>query len=287
MRSIAVIIPTFNRVHTLGRALESVVNQKRLPDEIIVVDDGSSDTTKDFIQKHYPSVRYLYQENRGPAAARNLGISRANSEWLAFLDSDDEWTPDKLLVQEDFFSGHAEYLIAQTEEIWIRNGKRVNPMKKHKKPGGWVFEKCLSLCVISPSAVMIHRSLFDAEGLFDESYPACEDYELWLRIASRHPVGLIDKNCVIKYGGHADQRSHEFPAMDRFRIRALASLIKNGRLSEAQNAAAFETLREKSSIYISGAEKRGKTREAAECRELVHEAALAAAEIKHSGALLE
>ena len=158
----------------------------------------------------------------------------------------------------DFFKQHPEYRIAQTEEIWIRSGKRVNPMKKHQKYGGMIFERCLPLCIVSPSAVVIHRSLFEEAGLFDESLPACEDYDLWLRIAARHPVGLIEKPYVTKFGGHADQRSREFPAMDRFRIYALKKILNSGVLDAAQEKAAREMLDEKIKIFTTGAAKRGK-----------------------------
>ena len=287
MPLISVIIPTYNRENTLPRAIDSVLAQKGADFELLIVDDGSTqkqdggwrmkdDEKQDSIrhpsQQSSPvgSVIHVFrQENKGPAAARNLGIKHAKGEWIAFLDSDDEWMPGKLKAQLKFFAEHPDHLICQTEEIWIRNGKRVNPMKKHKKYGGWIFEKCLPLCVVSPSAAMMHRKLFDQVGLFDESLPACEDYDLWLRIASRYPIGLIDKPYIIKYGGHADQRSREFPAMDRFRIQSLAKILKEGILSPWQTAAARSMLEEKSRIFIQGALKRGKEKEAAEIEKLV------------------
>lgn len=290
MSLISVIIPTYNRAQVLPRAIDSVFAQKGVDFELIIVDDGSTDETSLLIRKKYSArhreqneaisvfkadchtpkpgarndieIKYFFQENKGPSAARNLGIQHAKGEWIAFLDSDDEWKTGKLKAQLNFFKENPDYLICQTEEIWIRNGKRVNSMKKHQKYGGWIFEKCLPLCVISPSAVMMHRKLFDDVGLFDESLPACEDYDLWLRIASRHPVGLIEKPYVIKYGGHADQRSREFPAMDQFRIQALAKILESKVLSPEQETAARKTLQEKARIYMEGALKRGKTEEA-------------------------
>ncbi len=266
---ISVIIPTFNRRDRLAKALASVLAQEDVCFEVIVVDDGSTDGTREMIQKDFPSVSYLWQENQGPSAARNRGIERAQGEWIAFLDSDDEWTPDKLKTQLYYFEKHPAYSICQTEEIWIRDGVRVNPMNKHKKYGGWIFDKCLPLCMVSPSAVMIHKSLFDEVGLFDESLPACEDYDLWLRISCKFPIGLIEQNCVIRYGGHADQRSQEFPAMDRFRVRALVKILNSGKLDAAQNDLARKTLEEKSRIYIQGAIKRGKNQDAQEMENLV------------------
>ena len=280
MPLISVIIPTYNRKTLLSRAIDSVFAQKDADFELIIVDDGSTekldggwsstDGDKPNSIRHPPSIIRFFrlEKNCGPAAARNLGIKEAKSEWVAFLDSDDEWKPGKLKAQLEFFRKNPDHLICQTEEIWVRNGKRVNPMKKHKKSGGWIFEKCLPLCIISPSAVMIHRKLFHEVGLFDESLPACEDYDLWLRIAAKHPVGLIEKPYLLKYGGHVDQRSREFPAMDRFRIRSLAKILSQNILTPEQTFAARQTLEQKSRIFIAGALKRGKAKEAEEIQKL-------------------
>ncbi len=181
MTTISVIIPTYNRAHTLSRALDSVLAQTHPADEVIVIDDGSTDSTVELLQNSYPNVTLIQQQNRGVSAARNSGIRASHSEWVALLDSDDEWLPDKLNKQLALVSQQPEYKIIHSDEIWIRYGVRVNQMKKHIKKGGWIFQDCLPLCAISPSAVMIHRSVFDDVGLFDESLPACEDYDLWLR----------------------------------------------------------------------------------------------------------
>ncbi|MBI2167258.1 MAG: glycosyltransferase family 2 protein [Candidatus Omnitrophica bacterium] len=261
MMRVSVVIPAYNRAPLLGRALESVLTQKELPAEILIVDDGSTDETPAVVRKlaeNHPAVKYLYQPNRGPAAARNLGIRSSQSPFLAFLDSDDEWMPGKLQAQLRFFEENPDYLICQTEEIWIRNGRRVNPMKKHQKFGGEIFEKCLPLCIVSPSAVMMRREFFDQVGPFDESFPACEDYDLWLRASARFPIGLVEKPYVIKYGGHSDQRSRQFPVMDQFRIRALRKILDSGGLSEEQRTAAVLELKRKSEIVNRGALKRGK-----------------------------
>lgn len=288
MVQVSVIIPAYNRKTVLPRAMDSVLAQKGAEFELVIVDDGSTDDTTHVIQGARnselgirkndapneslgtsPEIRFFHSEkNHGPAAARNFGIKEARSEWIAFLDSDDAWMPGKLKAQLEFFRENPDYLICQTEEIWIRNGSRVNPMKKHQKSGGWIFEKCLPLCVVSPSAVMMHRKLFDKIGLFDESLPACEDYDLWLRIAARYPIGLIKKPYIFKYGGHADQRSREFPAMDQFRIRSLVKILKEGNLTSEQITAAQKTLEGKAKIYIEGALKRGKKEEAAEIEKL-------------------
>ena len=110
---------------------------------------------------------------------------------------------------------------------------------------------------------------FDEVGLFDESLPACEDYDLWLRIAAKYPIGLIEKPYIIKYGGHADQRSREFPAMDRFRIQSLAKILSQNILTCEQSAAARKMLEEKAAIFIQGALKRGKKEDADEVQKLI------------------
>ena len=257
MHLVSVIIPTFNRRQPLKNALNSVFAQKGISFEVLVIDDGSTDGTREMIAREFSQVHYFYFENRGPAAARNRGIERAKGDWIAFLDSDDVWKPGKLKAQADFFKRNPDSMIVQTEEIWIRNGRRVNPMKKHKKYGGEIFEKCLALCMVSPSVVMIRRDLFEAVGVFDETLPACEDYDLWLRVAAEYRVGLIEKPYVTRYGGHADQRSRQYPVMDLFRVRALVKLIRSGTLNREQALKAASVLGRKAAIIRQGAEKRG------------------------------
>ena len=256
--TVTVVIPTYNRKGLLPRALTSVARQTRPPDEVIVVDDGSTDDTEGLVRREFPDVRYLQQENRGVAAARNRGIREAKGEWLAFLDSDDEWLPQKLTRQLDELREQPEFLLCHTNEIWIRRGRRVNPMKKHAKSGGYIFDKCLPLCVISPSSVLIHRSLFERVGPFDESLPACEDYDLWLRITSILPVLYLEEPLILKYGGHTDQLSRRHWGMDRFRIRALEKVIDTEALSPESRRAAVRMLVEKIDVYLAGARKRGK-----------------------------
>ena len=256
--SVSVIITTYNRNNIIGRAVDSVLGQTRPADEIILVDDGSSDNTDQLIKEKYPDIKYIWQVNRGVSHARNTGISLARSIWIAFLDSDDEWLPSKLKDQLKALQHQPDYKICHTNEIWIRNGKRVNPMKKHEKSGGLIFKNCLPLCIISPSSVIIHRSVFEEYGLFDESLPVCEDYDLWLRFCAFLPILYVEKPQIIKYGGHSDQLSHKYWGMDRFRIIALEKIIKNPKLSPEDKDAATHILIEKIEIYIQGAAKRRK-----------------------------
>ena len=254
--SVGVVIPTFNRAHLLGRALDSVLAQTLRPRQIVVVDDGSTDATAELLAK-YPDVECLRQENCGVSAARNLGIRHCGCDWIALLDSDDEWLPEKLRVQFEALAENPGHRLIHSDEIWIRNGRRVNPADRHRKRGGWIFEYCLPLCVISPSAAVIERSLLIEAGGFNEQLPACEDYDLWLRICSRFPVLYVDRPLLRKYGGHDDQLSRKHWGMDRFRVQALRDLLAAGNLSESDRQAALASLREKCRILITGARKRG------------------------------
>lgn len=265
--NISVIIPTYNRAILLERALRSVSAQTVPPQEVIVVDDGSGDGTEKVVRASFPQAHYIWQRNQGVSRARNRAIKEARGEWLAFLDSDDEWLPDKLAIQRKMLATNPQYKLCHTNEIWVRNGKRVNPMKKHTKYGGAIFRRCLPLCVISPSSVLIHRSVLARVGMFNESLPACEDYDLWLRVCAIYPVLFVDRPLIIKYGGHEDQLSNRYPAMDRFRIAALESVVHTGTLSASNRQAAFATLLDKIGIYLEGAAKRQKWHEVSQYRQ--------------------
>jgi glycosyltransferase involved in cell wall biosynthesis len=259
MAGVSVIIPTFNRALKVVRAVASVLYQTFTDYEVLVVDDGSEDATSEALTPFGSRVRYIrHSTNQGVSAARNMGIRESDSPLLAFLDSDDYWLPGKLAAQVSFFSEHPEAVACQTEELWIRRGVRVNPMKKHLKPSGEVFEPSLRLCVVSPSAVVLRRSLLDEVGLFDEELPACEDYDLWLRISCKYPIWLITESHVVKEGGAPDQLSRTVEGLDQYRIRAIARLVERGSLSEKQRAAALKELRFKCRVYGNGCLKRGK-----------------------------
>ncbi|HEY0725137.1 MAG TPA: glycosyltransferase family A protein, partial [Pyrinomonadaceae bacterium] len=230
--------------------------------ELIVVDDSSTDATALELAKFGSQLRYFKMPDRsGVSAARNLGVRQSHSRLIAFLDSDDLWRPDKLKIQAGYMDNHTEVQICQTDELWIRRGVRVNPQIKHRKRSGNIFELSLELCLISPSAVMMTRQLFDRIGGFDESLPVCEDYDLWLRIARDYPVPLIAQPLVIKHGGHADQLSHSIWGMDRYRVMALQKLLLAGIAGE-QRAAVLRVMQNKVAVLVQGARKRGKVADA-------------------------
>ncbi len=261
---VSVIIPVHNRSGMVGRAIASVLNQTWQRLEIVVVDDGSEDNTAERVREGFGERVYLLvlPRNRGVSYARNRGIEFSRGDYIALLDSDDSWAPDKISRQLAYLARHPELLLCQSEEIWVRHGRRVNPCRHHRKPDGELFPACLERCLVTPSAVMMHRSFFARIGLFDETLPACEDYDLWLRTAAAGlRVGLLPEKLLTRYGGHADQLSAVVPALDRYRIRALCKLLKQDRLSPVVRRAAKEVLRRKSRIYLNGCRRRGRYKE--------------------------
>ena len=254
---ISVVIPTLNRINTLQRALDSVINQTYKPAEIIVVDNGSSDGTLKFLREQYPKITILTENKIGVSSARNKGIKKSINQWIALLDSDDAWHPRKLEIQTSMLdSALKEYNLIHTDEVWFRNNKHINQMKKHKKQGGYIFERCLSLCCISPSSVLFKKNILDKVGLFDESLPVCEDYDMWLKICSSEEVLFAQDKLTYKYGGHKDQLSKSYWGMDRFRIKSIENIIKNFNLTYKQKKQAKKELIKKLKIIINGAFKR-------------------------------
>ena len=259
---ISVVIPSYNRKEFLKRSIDSAINQTKKPFEIIVVDDGSTDGTETMIKSDYDFVKFIKQKNKGVSAARNIGIEVSIGEWICFLDSDDEWKKDKLEKQIIAIKSNPGYKIFHSNEIWIKNGIRINQKKKHKKYGGDIFDKCLDMCRISPSSVMIDKTVFDEVGNFNENLVVCEDYELWLRICDKYRVFFIDEPLIIKYGGHQGQLSYSIESIENHRIKALEYLIL-GNLNRKNKRHAIQMLLSKLNIYLKGLVKRRKNDEIA------------------------
>lgn len=258
MPAVSVIVPTRDRSALVCEAVRSVLAQREVCPEIIVVDDGSQDGTAAALAAFGERVRCLRQPAAGVSAARNAGARAAAGEWLAFLDSDDLWQPTKLARQLALHRQRPRLRASQTGEIWIRNGVRVNPCRHHRKPDGDIFAASVARCVVSPSAVMLHRALFAALGGFDETLPVCEDYDLWLRLGVRESVALLDEPLVVKRGGHADQLSRRHWGMDRFRVAALAKLLAAEDLDPARRTLVVRTLGAKCRVLANGARRRGR-----------------------------
>jgi len=222
---VSVVIPSYNRYEVLQRALASVYAQTYKPKEVIIIDDGSTDKTSQIL-KLFPDIKYYFQKNAGVSSARNRGIKKASYEWIAFLDSDDEWHRDKLQEHLELHLNRPELLMSYTDEKWMRDAKEVKLAKKYAKVDKDIFSSSLSHCIIAPSSAVMHKTLFESVGLFDETLEVCEDYDLWLRVAIKHKIGLVDKKLITKYGGAEDQLSSKFWGMDRFRVVALEKLLR-------------------------------------------------------------
>ena len=245
---ISVVIPTFNRALLLKRAIYSVLSQSIFIDEIIVVDDGSNDETKNIIEKH--NVKYIYQSNSGVSCARNRGINCARNDWIAFLDSDDIWHKDKISIQTEFHTNNKNILISHTDETWFYDGKVKNKKNIHKKPFGDCFLDNISFCKIAPSSVLIHKSIFEDVGYFDEKLLVCEDYDMWLRITSNYELGYVNKELVDKHSGHENQLSFSTFGLDRFRIYALLKHIDS-----TEHIPIKDEIIKKCNILLKGAKK--------------------------------
>ncbi|MBD3316213.1 MAG: glycosyltransferase [Chitinivibrionales bacterium] len=260
MPNVSVIIPTYNRASVIKRAIESVLAQDYRDYELIVVDDGSSDSGGRVIAGLLggnPNCQFIrLNTNHGVSYARNTGVKHSRGTWIAFLDSDDQWFSSKLRKQILWLDANPAYRIAQTEEQWIRKGEKVNPPATHIKRAGDIFAVSLQRCMITPSSVILQRTLFDEFKGFNESLPACEDYDLWLKITARYPVGLIPEKLMIRYGGHEDQLSASVMGLDRFRIRALLDLLKGNHLDARKKRLVVDTLVKRCSIVAQGYRKR-------------------------------
>jgi glycosyltransferase involved in cell wall biosynthesis len=262
MPAVSVILTTYNRSSFLPEALESISGQDYKDFELIVVDDGSTDTTRQVIRPYLHRLTYIgHTSNRGVSAARNTGLIHASGQFICFLDSDDLWKKKKLSSQIRFLQTHPGYRICYTNEIWLRNGQWLNQKLKHKKFSGYIFERLLPLCIISPSSVMISRQVFARTGYFDESFPACEDYDLWLRIGCRFPIGYLEDRLIVKRGGHGDQLSQKFIGLDKLRIKALLKILESGALNSQQKEITREALKRKCTTYGQGCLKHQKEAE--------------------------
>lgn len=254
---VSIIIPVYNRPELLGRAVASVLDQTFQEWELILVDDGSTDGTRKLMRGiEGGRIRCLFQPHSGVSVARNRGICAARYPWIAFLDSDDYWRPRKLQVQLQVLGENPEYRIVHSDEIWIRRGRRVNPRKIHRKYGGWIYRHCLPRCIVSPSSVLLHRDVLEEHGIFDESLPVCEDYELWLRLFSRRPICLVPEALMVKTGGHSDQLSRSTWGMDRYRVKALTKNFQSGLLTPLQQLWTAEEIVRKAGVLAQGAAKR-------------------------------
>lgn len=294
----SIIIPTYNRAQFLKIAVNSILNQSFDNYELIIVDDGSTDNTKEIVQnyidiyRHQTSdkrqetadikkkfvnqnavlntkIKYIYQHHKGVSKARNTGITSSKGEFICFLDSDDRFLTEKLQITYDYIKKHPKHSIFHTEEIWYRKGKILTQKGYHKKPNGFVLSESVKLCCIGMSTSVFKKNVFNEIGLFDETMPACEDYDFWIRASLKFPFFLIPEILTIKEGGHPDQESKRYPAMDQLRIYSLKKILEQKILSTKNYNTIYKELIHKCNIYIKGAIKRNKIKEANYYRRIV------------------
>ncbi len=217
---VSVVIPTYNRSKLVCEAIESVLAQTYKADEIIVVDDGSTDNTKDVISELYGDVIVIRQKNMGVSSARNNGVYASSNNLVAFLDSDDTWHKDKLKHQLKL---HKECKASFTDEVWIKDNNKINIPKKFDKTNG-LYEKSLNYCLIAPSSVIIEKTLFLRLGEFDESLKVCEDYDLWLRVFKESKFCFCNEKLLNKRSISSDQLSFNNDNLDKYHIQSLEKL---------------------------------------------------------------
>ncbi len=255
---IDIIIPIFNRAYCLKRTIDSVLAQSYPNWRLWAVNDGSTDETSSILKTYAKldqRIQIVETVNGGVSLARNIGVQQGIAPWIAFLDSDDEWLPEKLEIQMNFTTHSPQSKFVFCDEIWIRNNKQVQQKAHQKKQGGNLFLRSLETCLIGASTVIMKRDLYQEMKGFDISYPVCEDYNLWLKILSLYEVDFISRPLVKKYGGHPDQLSTQFKAMDLWRIKSLEWILENRTLSPSDSEAVRAELVKKAEILALGYEK--------------------------------
>lgn len=204
MNRVSVVIPVYNGEQYIQETLESVLGQTYPDVEVIVVDDGSTDSTLDILASYGDRLRVFRQKNSGAAAARNKGIQEATGKWVAFVDADDVWLPEKL---ENQLAACSEYLWSHTASVFrggVNNGKLDSDFTP--KHAGCVLEKLVCGNFITTSTVVVDRAVLLESGGFDVSLRSVQDWDLWIRIASKHALGYLSEPLAL-YRVHAASAS--------------------------------------------------------------------------------
>jgi len=268
--TLSVIIPVYNRRDLLKEALDSLDSQRFKDFQVIIADDGSTDgsdeTAESWLKTHRGHLLRL-KHSGFPGLVRNRAVDLAEGEWIAFLDSDDLWKPEKLQRQLEEIRREPEIRLWHCREIWQRGTQIVSQKKQKHRRRGDLFEDALKKCIIGPSTVLIRRDFWNQTGGFRDDMEIAEDYELWLRMTALEPVGYLDEPLIIKRAGDWDQLSEKYGQIEIFRMRGLAALVESQwfsrHASEQIQSLAVQELIRKYDIYARGCRKRGKEQEAA------------------------
>lgn len=265
-----VIIPTYNRNQLTQEAIASVLAQSFSDFQIFVADDSSSPPfylTQETNDSRVKIIRL--PKNSGPAAARNFAARQGSSPYIAFLDSDDLWHRDKLKMQLQFLQNNKSFQWIHTNELWYKDDVLLKQKTRHKKQGGFFLERLFKLCLISPSAVLMSRLLFEQSGGFAEQFFVAEDYEYWLRLNFKNEIAYLTEPLTIKRAGKWKQLSSQIE-IDRFRVLALHKFYRENK-NDTNFYQFFESWKKeilyKTEILMKGAEKYHKEQRAIRYRQ--------------------
>ncbi len=236
-RSVAVVVPAYNAEKLLARCIDSILAQTVPVAEIIVVDDGSTDRTLAIASRYASPVRCITRGNHGLAHARNTGIRAASSEWVAFLDADDTWRPEKIERQLLAAQEHPEVALFYTDATVVSpDGTLLGRYLERKRPAsGWVFDRLLESVFALPSTWMIRRSTLMEVGLFREELRRVEDYDLLLRLARRHQFQLVPEELTL-YERQEDSLSRNAAEMALAEVSVLGTVMRQGLNSVQQRS---------------------------------------------------
>jgi len=225
MPTVSVIIHTYNNEKFIAETVESVLNQTYKDYEIIVVDDGSEDGTRDALIPYMQKIRYHYKENGGIASAKNAGISLSETEFVAFLDHDDLWVPDKLQLQMEHFNENPQIGLVYAKYTSFRDGKELRT-KPEKGYSGWIFKELLAKSFIQTSTVVVKRECLDAAGPYDETFSLGDEYDMFLRIARKFQCGFVDKG-LTRYRVHDTNASNNDFLFDNENLGVYKKIYNN------------------------------------------------------------
>jgi glycosyltransferase involved in cell wall biosynthesis len=229
-QSVTVVIPSFNCARFIREAVDSALAQTVPPLEVIVIDDGSTDNTPEIMAVYAtdPRVRYLRQKNAGPSTARNSGIRAAQGEFIAFLDADDRWKPNKLERQLDKFSDDDIGVVFSGSRVFDKQGIRSENRAKESSCAD-MLQSLITTTAFFPSSVVVRKRCFDTCGLFDESLKKVEDREMWIRLAKRYRFGCTP-DCLVDYRLHAGALNMQTDGMEEAFRETLRRAFADGPL---------------------------------------------------------
>jgi glycosyltransferase involved in cell wall biosynthesis len=232
---VSVVIPTYNHARWVAQAVQSVAAQRFRDLEIIVVDDGSTDDTARIVRQTGVPLRYVHQDNRGLSGARNTGVATARGDLVGFLDADDLWLPDKLGLQVQLLDACPRAALVYADAVLFDEQAR-RPLgthaDRHAHPSGRILAALLLDNPIPSPTPLVRRAALQAAGGFDETLRACEDWDMWIRLARRAEIHCIDRPLAV-YRLHGDNMHGDVARMKRHQHAVLRRALADPRLPAA------------------------------------------------------